>query len=174
MRQIVTTLMAACLLFFVACSDEGDDVTIYNGDASTSDYKASQLYSTLSLYENIARQPEMAKKLMQATAKLAQYDTITAIAPLDEEAEAERGIARGKCLAVCFSAIARQPEAYHDIVWAAEKFLGTTEIESMSEKILKYSRLYALEGVTEAMARQPEAVGLFDAFSMKFLGIGIK
>lgn len=36
MRRIVTTLMAACLLFFVACSDEGDDVTIYNGDTFTS------------------------------------------------------------------------------------------------------------------------------------------
>ena len=48
MRRIVTTLMAACLLFFVACSDEGDDVTIYNGDTFTSDYKANQMYSTLS------------------------------------------------------------------------------------------------------------------------------
>ena len=47
MRRIVTTLMAACLLFFVACSDEGDDVTIYNGDTFTSDYKANQMYSTL-------------------------------------------------------------------------------------------------------------------------------
>ena len=73
MRRIVTTLMAACLLFFVACSDEGDDVTIYNGDTFTSDYKANQMYSTLSLYESIARQPEMAKELIQATAKLAQY-----------------------------------------------------------------------------------------------------
>ena len=122
MRRIATTLMATCLLFFVACSDEGDVVTIYNGDTFTSDYKASQMFSTLSLYENIAR----------------------------------------------------QPEAYDDIVWAAEKFLGTTEIKSMSEKILKYSRLYALEGVTEAVARQPEIVDLFDSFSVKFLGIGIK
>ena len=64
MRRIVTTLMAACLLFFVACSDEGDDVTIYNGDTFTSDYKASQMFSTLSLYENIARQPEMGGKLL--------------------------------------------------------------------------------------------------------------
>ena len=167
MRRIVTTLMAACLLFFVACSDEGDDVTIYNGDTFTSDYKANQMYSTLSLYESIARQPEMAKELIQATAKLAQYDTITAIAPLDKEAEVERGTA-------CFSAIARQPEAYDNIVWAAEKFLGTTEIKSMSEKILKYSRLYALEGVPDALARQPEAIDQFDSFSMKFLGTGIK
>ena len=29
MRRIATTLMATCLLFFVACSDEGDVVTIY-------------------------------------------------------------------------------------------------------------------------------------------------
>ena len=173
MRRIVTTLMAACLLFFVACSDEGDDVTIYNGDTFTSDYKANQMYSTLSLYESIARQPEMTKELIQA-AKLAQYDTITAIAPLDKEAEVERGTARGKCLAACFSAIARQPEAYDNIVWAAEKFLGTTEIKSMSEKILKYSRLYALEGVPDALARQPEAIDQFDSFSMKFLGTGIK
>ena len=174
MRRIATTLMATCLLFFVACSDEGDVVTIYNGDSFTSDYKASQMFSTLSLYENIARQPEMVTELMRATAKLAQYDTITAIAPLDKEAEVERGTARGKCLAACFSSIARQPEAYDDIVWAAEKFLGTTEIKSMSEKILKYSRLYALEGVTEAVARQPEIVDLFDSFSVKFLGVGIK
>ena len=165
MRRIVTTLMAACLLFFVACSDEGDDVTIYNGDTFTSDYKANQMYSTLSLYESIARQPEMTKELIQATAKLAQYDTITAIAPLDKEAEVERGTARGKCLAACFSAIARQPEAYDNIVWAAEKFLGTTEIKS---------RLDALEGVPDALARQPEAIDQFDSFSMKFLGTGIK
>ena len=116
----------------------------------------------------------MVKELIQATAKLAQYDTITAIAPLDKEAEVERGTARGKCLAACFSAIARQPEAYDNIVWAAEKFLGTTEIKSMSEKILKYSRLYALEGVPDALARQPEAIDQFDSFSMKFLGTGIK
>ena len=174
MRRIVTTLMAACLLFFVACSDEGDDVTIYNGDTFTSDYKANQMYSTLSLYESIARQPEMAKELIQATAKLAQYDTITAITPLDKEAEVERGTARGKCLAACFSAIARQPEAYDNIVWAAEKFLGTTEIKSMSEKKMIYSLLYALEGVTESLARQPEIMDVFDSFSMKFLGTGIK
>ena len=61
-----------------------------------------------------------------------------------------------------------------NIVWAAEKFLGTTEIKSMSEKILKYSRLYALEGVPDALARQPEAIDQFDSFSMKFLGTGIK
>ena len=174
MRQIIAALMAVCLLFFVPCSDEGDDVTIYNGDTFTSDYKANQMYSTLSLYESIARQPEMTKELIQATAKLAQYDRITAIAPLDKEAEVERGTARGKCLAACFSAIARQPEAYDNIVWAAEKFLGTTEIKSMSEKILKYSRLYALEGVPDALARQPEAIDQFDSFSMKFLGTGIK
>ena len=174
MRQIIAALMAVCLLFFVACSDEGDDVTIYNGDVFTSDYKASQIYSTFSLYENIARQPEKAKELIQATAKLAQYDTITAITPLDKEAEVERGTARGKCLAACFSAIARQPDAYDNMAWAAEKFLGTTEIESMSEKILKYSRLYALEGVSDAMARQPEIIDLLDSFAMKFLGTGIK
>ena len=63
MRRIATTLMATCLLFFVACSDEGDVVTIYNGDSFTSDYKASQMFSTLSLYENIARQPEMKGQL---------------------------------------------------------------------------------------------------------------
>ena len=116
----------------------------------------------------------MYKRQIQATAKLAQYDTITAITPLDKEAEVERGTARGKCLSACFSAIARQPEAYDNIVWAAEKFLGTTEIKSMSEKILKYSRLYALEGVTESLARQPEIMDVFDSFSMKFLGTGIK
>ena len=126
------------------------------------------------MLEGLARQPEMVKELMRATAKLAQYDTITAIAPLDKEAEVERGTARGKCLAACFSSIARQPEAYDDIVWAAEKFLGTTEIKSMSDKMLKYFRLYALEGVTEAVARQPEIVDLFDSFSVKFLGVGIK
>ena len=43
MRRIATTLMATCLLFFVACSDEGDVVTIYNGDTFTSDYKASHM-----------------------------------------------------------------------------------------------------------------------------------
>ena len=174
MRRIVTTLMAACLLFFVACSDEGDDVTIYNGDTFTSDYKANQMYSTLSLYESIASQPEMTKDLIQATAKLAQYDTNTAIAPLDKEAEVERGTARGKCLAACFSAIARQPEAIFFFFLAAELILGTTKIMSMFEKILKFSRICALVGVTESLARQPEIVDLFDSFSMKFLGTGIK
>ena len=129
MRRIATTLMATCLLFFVACSDEGDVVTIYNGDTFTSDYKASQMFSTLSLYENIARQPEMVKELMRATAKLAQYDTITAIAPLDKEAEVERGTARGKCLAACFSSIARQPEAAGPI--RAAMMMGLVFIETV-------------------------------------------
>ena len=84
------------------------------------------------------------------------------------------GFGIGKIGSSAMDAIARQPEAYDNIVWAAEKFLGTTEIKSMSEKILKYSRLCALEGVTESLARQPEIVDLFDSFSMKFLGTGIK
>ena len=84
------------------------------------------------------------------------------------------GAGIGKIGSSAMEAIARQPEAYDNIVWAAEKFLGTTEIKSMSEKILKYSRLYALEGVPDALARQPEAIDLFDSFSMKFLGTGIK
>ncbi len=40
----------------------------------------------------------------------------------------------------------------------------------MSEKILKYSRLYALEGVTESLARQPEIVDLFDSFFREVFG----
>jgi len=114
--------MVAGLLFFVACLDEGDDVTIYNGDTFMSDYKANQMYPTLSLYESIAR----------------------------------------------------QPEAYDDIVWAAEKFLGIIEIKSMSEKILKYSRLYALEGGDGCYGLSAGNHELFDSFSMKFLGTGIK
>ena len=47
MRRIATTLMATCLLFFVACSDEGDVVTIYNGDTFTSDYKESRMFAIL-------------------------------------------------------------------------------------------------------------------------------
>ena len=97
--------MAACLLFFVACSDEGMMLLYIMVIHSRLITKANQMYSTLSLYESIARQPEMAKEAIQATAKLAQYDTITAIAPLDKEAEVERGTARGKCLAACFSAM---------------------------------------------------------------------
>ena len=96
MRRIVTTLMAACLLFLSLVRMRGMMLLYIMVIHSRLITRRIKCIPPLSLYESIARQPEMAKELIQATAKLAQYDTITAITPLDKEAEVERGTARGK------------------------------------------------------------------------------
>lgn len=168
MKRICSILFIAFSAFLVSCSDDDND------EVPVPDYKAEQILSTSSLYQSLARQPEMFENLMIATAKLAQYDDITALLPLDDKAEEERGIARGRCLSECLEAIARQPEAYDLIDKAAEKFLGSTATETMSAKILEYSRLYALAGLNSGLSRDSEIVELYGKFCQKYLGVALE
>lgn len=134
------------------------------------DFKTKQILATLSLYENIARQPEMQDKLVAITEQLAGYSQISELAPLNDQAIIQRGNARGECLGACFLAIARQPEIHDDLVTIAKQFLGTYGDGIITEEINNYSRLKAIPSINEACARQPELCNLLPAFSKLFFG----
>lgn len=168
MKRIYSILFIACLAFLASCSDDDDN------EVPVPDYKAEQILSTSSLYQSLGRQPEMSESLVNTTARLAQYNEIAELLPLNDKAEEERGIARGKCLSECFEAIGRQPEVYDLIDKVAEKFLGSATTKTMSVKILEYSRLYALTGLNSGLARNYAVAELYDKFSRKYLGITLE
>ncbi|MFR4038850.1 MAG: hypothetical protein ACLTZT_14640 [Butyricimonas faecalis] len=65
----------------------------------------------------------MAKELIQATAKLAQYDTITAIAPLDKEAS-RTGTARENVWRLVFPRLPASRKRMMILFGLPRSFLG--------------------------------------------------
>lgn len=169
MKHLFCTILFSYLLFGTACTEEENTFI----QQSVADYKAAQILSTSTLYENIARQPEMADQLIRQTAALAGYSDITELFPLSDCALSQRGEARGTCLAEAFNAIARQPEAYDKIEACAVRFLGTYEMKIISTRLTDYSRLHAISGMNEALARNPEAADLIYALCKKILGVDL-
>ena len=166
--------MKRCILFVFAmfflvssCTKEENN---YYGEVEF-DLKASKMLQIGALFESIARQPESAEDLIQATESL--YANYTELLPLSDQAIVQRGKARGTSFGLLLVSIARQPEAFNVLDVAAEKFLGEYNPEYISDELAEITKTYALPGLTESISRQPEALDLLNTICEKYMNFEI-
>ncbi len=135
------------------------------------DLKASKMEQIGGLFDAIARQPEAADMLIEAS-KLV-YTNYTELLPLSDRAIVQRGKARGIAFSMLFDAIARQPEAYNKLDSAATIFLGEYDPAEISNRLLEITKAYSVNALNESIARQPEAFGSFNLVCKKYLDFDI-
>ncbi len=129
------------------------------------DVKSLKMEQIGSLFEAIARQPEAAEVLINATEIL--YSDYTELLPFSDRTIE----ARGMVIYFLSESIARQPEACHLLDSAATKFLGEFNPSYMSNYCTEgRARGYGLSGLFESIARQPESFNKLDSIATKYLG----
>lgn len=160
-------LFAFALFIFNSCTDES---TYYNEELyflNEPDIKANQMQQVGNLFENIARQPEMADELINAT-EAVLYSNITDILPISDTLVKQRGQARGYAFSALFEAIARQPEARYILDDAAAQFLGEYDSSIISDEMNEFQKAFASSGLVSGMARQPEMYSYMDTICGKY------
>lgn len=166
-------LLIPIVLFLAILSCKKEEVKEVKGNTNEEfDLKASKMEQVGSLFEAIARQPEIADALIKSTETLL-YTDYTELLPLSDKAIVQRGKARGAAFGKLFYSIAQQPESYNKMDSAAMKFLGKYDISYISDELLEITKTYAIALLNESLARQPEADSLFNLASKKYLNIYI-
>lgn len=166
MKKFLLLLMFVPFIFN-SCTDES---TYYNEELyflNEPDIKANQMQQVGNLFENIARQPEMADELINAT-EAVLYSNITDILPISDTLVKQRGEARGIAFSALFQAIARQPEARYILDDAAAQFLGEYDSSIISNEMNEFQKTFASTGLIEGIARQPEMYSYMDTICGKY------
>ncbi len=164
MKRIPFFLLTGFLLFSSCEESEPDFDELY---------KVDRIASVQMLFESISRNPEAADNLIRTAENIAGYSKISDLAPIGECISREFGYARGDCIAACAEAIVRQPEFSETLIEVAEKFLGTSEDPEITSDINDYSRVRALPGILESIARQPEELNKINQMSLALLGVDL-
>ncbi len=134
-------------------------------DKDNVDINALKIAQISSLFESMARQPEISNTLISATEML--YFDYTELLPFSDKTIEYRGIVIGSL----FDAIARQPQLSDELLAAAIKFLGEFNSSTMSSDFVEgKARGIAIYSLFEGIARQPEAYDDFDSTATKLLG----
>jgi len=167
MKKQILLLSILILSFMPSCTKEE---FIFDEDA-TFDLKASKMEQIGSLFESIARQPEAADQLVEATEGL--YTDISELYPISDKAIVQRGKARGYSFGMLLTSIARQPEAFADMDAAARQFLGVYDSEYISGELAEITKTYAMTALNESIARQPEADSLFNVVCKRYMNFEI-
>jgi len=167
MKNRVLLLSIILLSFMTSCTKKE---FIYDED-TTFDLKAEKMGQIGSLFEGIARQPEVADQLVHATESL--YTDYTELLPISDQAIVQRGIARGHSFGMLLLSIAVQPEAFDDMDAAAAKFLGVYDPDYISDELAEITKTYAVTYLNESIARQPEADSLFNLICKKYMNFEI-
>jgi len=166
-------LISIFLLALCSCTKEEKEYVTNNEYITNEEFdlKASKMEQIGSLFESIARQPEIADLLISSTEML--YTDYTELLPLSDTAIEQRGKARGYAFSMLFSSIARQPEAFDLLDSAATKFLGKYDSNYISDELLEITKTYAIGNLNNSIALQPEADSLFNVVSKKYLNFDI-
>jgi F0F1-type ATP synthase membrane subunit c/vacuolar-type H+-ATPase subunit K len=164
MKKQILLIPIVLLLALFSCETETFDDDEF-------DLKASKIEQIGSLFEAIARQPEMADALIKSTENL--YSDYNELLPLSDKAVVQRGKARGAAFSMLFKSIARQPDAYNELDAAATKFLGIYNSTDISDELLDITKTYTISVLNESLAMQPEAIGLFNLIAKKYLNFEI-
>jgi len=136
-------------------------------------YKIDKITSIQSLFENIARQPEAAGDLINTAERIAGYSDISELTPVGPYISKDFGYARGACIAACAEAAARQPEVFDLLLDVAVKFLGAYNSPGITAQINSYSRVRALSGILDGLARQPEMLVKYNELCNTLLGVDL-
>ncbi len=163
--RIIPVLLPAVLCLFQSC--EYDDMVIAEY------YKIDKITSIQTLFDNIARQPEAADDLINAAERIAGYSDISELTPVGIYISRDFGYARGACIAACAQAVARQPEIFDVLLDAAVKFLGAYNSPGITAQINSYSKVKALPGILEGIARQPEILNQYKELCNTLLGVDL-
>jgi hypothetical protein len=162
MKKIqVLSLLFLIVLFSCVKEEVAED------ENTTFDLKASKMEQMGSLFDAIARQPENAKLIIKS-GEISYFD-YKELLPISDVAIVQRGKARGTAFGLLFIAISRQPEAYHLLDSAAEKFFGKYDTTYISKELLDVTRTYAVAGLNESLARQPMADSILNVCSKKYM-----
>lgn len=156
------------MLAFSACTEKN-----YYEEDGSNDTKAQQMRAVGSLFENIAKQPAIADALIETTEAMAGYSSISELAPLDDEAVAERGKARGESIGLCFEAISRQPDMLEQLEELCVRFLGQSGDGIISDELNSYSAVAALASLNSCIARSPYFEIPLKNFADKVLGTSL-
>lgn len=114
MKRIFYFFVVSCMCFLYSCKDENYTTVIMEGFYNSK--KAVQVSSTSTIYENMARQPELADELINRTCVLAGYKDFMHLLPFESrEEERQVGMARGECLSAFMTSVARQPDMYEKL-----------------------------------------------------------
>lgn len=162
--KIIFNIFCAIFLLLASCYKETNLV-------SDQIYKIDKITSIQTLFESIARQPEIAVDLIQTTENIAGYRDISELAPIDESISKKFGYARGVCISACAESIARQPESHAILTATAVKFLGAYNGTGITAQINEYSKVRALPGILGGISRQPDAFNSINEMSKALLGV---
>lgn len=177
MKRIHLFIPILLALVLISCEKEPEEniTNEYTTNNYTTgdefDLKASKMEKASSIFDAIARQPEMADALIRTTALF--YNDYTALLPLTDKAIIQRGKARGTGFGLMFIAVSSQPEAYPIIDSAASRFLGKYDPSYINNELLEVTQTYALDGLNASLARQPECDSIFNLMSIKYLNLDI-
>ncbi len=163
--KIIPVLLPAVLCLFPSC--EYDDMV------AAEYYKVDKITSIQGLFESIARQPEVAYDLINTAERIAGYSDISELTPVGAYICKDFGYARGACIAACAEAAARQPEAFDLLLDTAVKFLGAYNSPGITAQINSYSRVRALPGILDGIARQPEIYNRYKELCNTLLGVDL-
>ena len=163
--KIIPILLPAVLCLFPSC--EYDDMV------AAEYYKVDKITSIQSLFDNMARQPEAADDLINAAERIAGYSDISELTPVGIYISKDFGYARGACIAACAQAAARQPEIYDLLLDTAVKFLGAYNSPGITAQRNSYSKVKALPGILEGIARQPEIYNKYKELCNTLLGVDL-
>lgn len=165
LSKIIPILLPTVLCLFPSC--EYDDMV------AAEYYKIDKITSIQSLFENIARQPEAAGDLINTAERIAGYSDISELTPVGSYISKDFGYARGACIAACAEAAARQPEVFDLLLDVAVKFLGAYNSPGITAQINSYSRVRALSGILDGLARQPEMLVKYNELCNTLLGVDL-
>jgi len=167
MKSKFLTFSIILTLLISSCTKEE---FVFDKD-ETFDLKASKMVQIGSLFDAIARQPEAADQLVEATEEL--YTDFSELLPVSDEAIVQRGKARGYSFGMLLISIARQPEAFDDLDAAARQFLGEYNSEYISSELAEITKTYAAAALYESISRMPEADSLFNVVCKRYMNFEI-
>ncbi len=165
MKKQTLFIVFISLLTLFSCTDD------LICECNELDSKASKMEQIGPLFEAISRNPDTYNTLVKVIEEL--YSNYTELLPLSDKAISQRGKARGESFGLLFYSLSRNPGSLEELDSAAAKFLGEYDKSEISDELLDISKTYAMKGLNEGFARNPNIDSLYNIFSKKYLNFEI-
>ena len=165
MKKQTLIIVFVSLLTLFSCTDD------LICECNEIDIKASKMEQIGPLFESIARNPDSYNSLIKVTEEL--YSDYTELLPLTDRAVLQRGKARGQSFGLLFYAISRNPSVFDKFDSVAAKFLGEYDSSYINAEMEEITKTFAIDGLNEALARNPEADSIYNIVTKKYLNFDI-
>ena len=165
MKKQTLLIIFISLLTMFSCTDD------LICECNELDEKASKMEQIGPLFEAISRNPETYDLLISVTEEL--YSDYTELLPLTDRAVLQRGKARGQSFGLLFYAISRNPSVFDKFDSTAAQFLGKYDPSYINAEMEEITKIYAIDGLNEAISRNPEVDSLYNIVTKKYLNFEI-